>query len=265
MKKPILLILILIFLDVSGHEFWIQPDKFIYKRGETVNLKFLVGEHFSGENWSGDKNKVNNMSLFFGEVSDTSLGDNLSTRNGDSLQLALLDEGTIMVTCNTSNSFIELEGPAFNQYLLDEGISEALEYRQQNGDTLKKGSEYYQRSVKTLFQVGEDYSNTYKQKTNLPVDIIPKDNPYKVAKDGDFKIKILFMGEKLKNAKVKVWHRLKNKINEQDYTTDEDGELKIFLSTEGEWMVSCVKMTRLQNDPKAEWQSYWGSLTWGYY
>jgi hypothetical protein len=30
-------------------------------------------------------------------------------------------------------------------------------------------------------------------------------------------------------------------------------------------MVSCVKMVRLQNDPQAEWQSYWGSLTWGYY
>ena len=29
-------------------------------------------------------------------------------------------------------------------------------------------------------------------------------------------------------------------------------------------MVSTVKMIRLENDAKANWQSYWGSCTWGY-
>ena len=64
---------------------------------------------------------------------------------------------------------------------------------------------------------------------------------------------------------VKVWHKLDDKVSENDYTTDSDGEIKFFLPTEGEWMVSCVKMVKLQNDAKADWQSYRGSLTWGYY
>jgi hypothetical protein len=29
-------------------------------------------------------------------------------------------------------------------------------------------------------------------------------------------------------------------------------------------MISTVKMERLENDPRANWQSYWGSCTWGY-
>jgi hypothetical protein len=78
-------------------------------------------------------------------------------------------------------------------------------------------------------------------------------------------LKIYFQGKELKKTKIKVWHKIDNKLNVEEYTTDDDGEVKIFLSLQGEWMVSCVKMLRLENDPQAGWQSYWGTLTWGYY
>ena len=252
-------------MSVSGHEFWIQPDKFIYKHGEPVNIKFLVGENFTGENWTGDKDKIKSLRLYFGDVTDKNFDDNLGKNKGDSLQIAVLDEGTVMVTLNTTNSFIDLEAAKFNDYLREDGLTEALKYREKNGDTAKNGLENYQRSVKTIFQVGSRFTNVYKQKTNLPLDIIPAEHPYTVSKDGNFKVKLFFMDEKLKNTKVRVWHKLDDKISQEEYMTDDDGEIKFFLSPEGEWMISCVKMVRLEDDPKAEWQSYWGSLTWGYY
>ena len=264
-KKSGVWFLTFIVLNVFGHEFWIQPNKFIYKRGETINIRFLVGENFKGENWNDDKDKINSLNLFFDDVSDKKLDDNLTMNKGDSLQIAMLEEGTTMITLKTKNSFIDLEAAKFNEYLQEDKLTEALEYRLKNGDTLKNGTEYYQRSVKTIFQVGNKMTNSYKQQTDLPVDIIPSDNPYSVAKDGNFKVKLLFQGEKLKSAIVKVWHKLDDKVSEKDYTTDDDGEIKFFLASEGEWMISCVKMVKLQNDPKADWQSYWGSLTWGYY
>jgi uncharacterized GH25 family protein len=264
-RKITFFLLIFVVINVSGHEFWIQPDKFIYKRAEPINIKFLVGENFHGDNWTGKRDKVNSLQLYFGNVSDKDLCNNLGNDNGDSLQLAMIDEGTVMMTLNTKNSFIDVEAGRFNEYLREDGLTETIEYRQKNGDTIKNGFENYQRSVKTIFQVGKRFTNVYKQKTDLPLDIIPAEHPYNVAKDGNFKVKVFFMGEKLKNAKIKVWHKLDNKVSQQDYMTDDEGEIKFFLSAEGEWMVSCVKMVRLQNDPQAEWQSYWGSLTWGYY
>ena len=51
----------------------------------------------------------------------------------------------------------------------------------------------------------------------------------------------------------------------QEISTDSNGELSIEVEPTGRWMISAVKMVRLQNDPKAHWQSYWGSVTWGYY
>src|SRR5947207_1945042 len=118
MKTKIILCLLFFFaVNVSGHEFWIQPDKFIYKRGEMTNIKFLVGENFTGENWTGDKDKVNNLTLYFDDVADKKLDDNLGTNEGDSLQLVMFDEGTVMITLNTNNSFIDLDAKKFNDYL----------------------------------------------------------------------------------------------------------------------------------------------------
>src|SRR5215471_8767972 len=148
MKKKISVwLLTFTVINVFGHEFCIQPNKFIYKRGEAINIKFLVGENFKGENWADNRDKINSLNLFFGDVTDKNLDDNLSTNDGDSLQIAMLDEGTTMITLNTKNSFINLEAAKFNEYLKEDGLTEALEYRQKNGDTLKSGTEYYQRSV----------------------------------------------------------------------------------------------------------------------
>jgi uncharacterized GH25 family protein len=63
---------------------------------------------------------------------------------------------------------------------------------------------------------------------------------------------------------MKIWHREKGKTINQEMSTDENGEISFLTEPSGEWMLSCVKMVRLENDPKATWQSYWGSCTWGY-
>jgi uncharacterized GH25 family protein len=177
----------------------------------------------------------------------------------------MFDEGTVMLTLDTKNSSADLAADDFNKYLQENDLKEVIEYRQKNGDTLKKGLQNIRRSVKTLLQVGSRFTKVYNKKTNLALDIIPLDHPYNPAKDKSFNLQIFFMGEKLKNTKVKVWHKVDDTVSEQDYTTDEEGEVSFILSSVGEWMVGCVKSIRLENDPRAEWQSYWSSLTWGYY
>src|SRR5205823_8669891 len=126
-----------------------------------------------GENWTGNKEKVQSMHLYFDDVVDNNFDDNLTDDKGDSIQFAVYDEGTMMVTLNTKNSFIELDSNQFNDYLRVEGLTDALEYRIQNSDTAKKGKEFYQRSVKTIFQIGKNKTHVYKKKTDLPLDIIP--------------------------------------------------------------------------------------------
>ena len=264
-EKAILFLLVFIVVNVSGHECWLQPDKFIYKRTEPINIKFLVGENFVGENWNDDRDKINCLQLYYANVVDKDLDANFGNERGDSLQLAMIDDGTVMITLNTHNTFIDRGPQEFDQYLGANHLTEALEYRKKSGDSARNGYENYQRCVKTILQVGEKFTGACNKKTDLPLDIVPLANPYNFGKDEFFKVKIYFMGEKLKKTKINIWHKLNDSVTQQEYMTNDEGEVKFSLSCDGEWMVTCVKMTRLKDDPKAEWQSYWSSLTWGYF
>ncbi len=264
-KKISFLLPVFIVINVSGHEFWMQPDKFIYNRTEPVNIRLLSGQNFNGENWTGNREKINHIELYFDDVVDKMLNANFGDGPGDSLQIAMIDEGTVMVTLNTKDSLIRRDTENPDEVLTDSTRANMATGDAARADTTTASREKYQLSAKTLFQVGTRFTNVYRKKTGLPLDIIPQDNPYAVTKDGKFKIQIFFMGEKLKNWKVKVWHKVDDKVSVEDYTTDEDGALKLFLSPQGEWMVSCLKIFRLENDLDAQWQRHEGTLTWGYY
>lgn len=269
MKKIIALLFIFCVFSVSAHEFWLQPDKFIYKKGEKANIRFLVGENFEGDNWTGNRSKVNFLSLIQNGIK-TDLSSTLSNNKGDSLQFTLPQDGTAMIVYSGLNSSIEIEAGKFNAYLEEDGLKEAIEYRNQHNETDSMGRELYQRSVKTILQVGKKYDSTCKMPTELPLDIIPMENPYRIRKEQEITVSILFHKEPLANTLIKIWQRENNKTTKKEMMTDEFGLASFPVRPSGRWMVSVVKMIRLQNEPKANprdaghWQSYWGSCTWGY-
>jgi len=263
MKKILTLCSSLFVITVFAHEFWLQPHKYMYKKGEKATINFRVGENFEGENWAGNRTKINFLT-FYQLNSKKDIASLLSASNGDSLQLTLANEGTAMIVYNGLNSFIALDAAKFNEYLEEDGLEEAIEYRKQHNETNDSSHELYQRSVKTILQVGNKFDDTYKKETALPVDIIPQTHPYQLKSGEQMTVKILFNKEPLPYALVNLWHRQNNKTVRTILQSDEKGMLSFPVSATGNWMVSTVKMLRLTNNPKAEWQSYWGSCTWGY-
>lgn len=252
---------------LSSHEFWLEPDKFIYDRGDEINVSFLVGENFEGENWTGDSSKIYSLVYYYGGVKDE-IPRKLFPGKGDTLHLRQYDEGTNMLAYNSYSSLIRLDAEEFNKYLEEDGLTNAIEYRKEHNETDSAAVELYMRSVKTIFQVGAIKDETYKRTTSLPLDIIPQSHPYK-HNDGDEMIfKILYKGDPFANALVKLWHSNKGETTKIDLKTDENGFVKFPVQTKGRWMLSCVKMEHLERDPTklyVPWQSYWGSCTWGYY
>lgn len=266
MKKLLFFFTLFFLLTLlSSHEFWLSPDKFIYNRGEKINIRFFVGENFEGENWKGNNEKIQTLKLYYGGVSDD-LSKCLSEEKGDSVELTILDEGTHMIAFNSTNSFIEIDTSIFNTYLEDDGLYNAIEYRKQHNETDSMGRELYQRCAKTLIQVGNTKAkdNTYSVLTGMPVDVIPLSNPYSLKNKDSLTVKILFRNTPLAHALIKIWHRKNDKTEKTEFVSDENGQIRFPVSVSGKWMVSVVKMERLDMDEKAQWQSYWGNLTWGY-
>ncbi len=265
MKKAVSVFFLLVFSALlNGHEFWLEPIRYILNPGETVGLKFRVGENFTGKNWDGSKSSVTQLKLFYKDVDDD-LSNLLSdSTKGDSLKLQFFDQGTVVVSYQSTNKYIEISADTFQTYLKEDGLQNALDYRTANGLTDSIGREYYQRSVKTIFQVGADKDSSYKRKTGLPLEIIPLAHPYTLKKGQELPVKILFMDSVLANNMVKVWHRHNGKTEMKDLYTDANGRLQVPVSLSGQWMLSVVKMEALSDTSRADWQSYWGSLTWGY-
>jgi len=263
-KKTILFFFLAILLSsLSAHEFWLNPERFIYKRTAKVNIKFLVGENFDGENWNGNNERIKFLKIYYGGVSDD-LSDVVTETEGDSIEYYMIDEGTNMIAFNSNNSFIEMEPAQFNKYLEEDGLTNALEYRQQNNEMGCNGRELYQRCAKTILQVSEVTDKTYAVATPLIIDIIPFFNPYELKSQDHFRAKIFFKGSPLSNHLIKTWHRIKNKMEKKEMRTDSNGEIIFPVTTTGKWMISTVKMERVNDNPICDWQSYWGSLTWGY-
>jgi uncharacterized GH25 family protein len=264
MKKLLLIFSLLTFISsLSAHEFWLNPKKFIYKRTEKIDVRFLVGENFKGEIWQGNNERIRSLKLYYGGVSDD-LSQFITDATGDSIEYVMLDEGTNLIAFNSNNSFIELDPFKFNEYLVEDGLINALEYRKQNDEMGCNGREYYQRCAKTLLQVGDVKDQTYGTTTTLAIDIVPLSNPYLLKNKEQFRVKIFYKGSPLANALIKTWHRVKNKTQKKDLTTNSKGEIVFPVNTNGKWMISTVKMERLTDNPVCDWQSYWGSLTWGY-
>ncbi len=257
------LLILLFVLPALAHEFWLEPQQYIFSRTEEINIRFKVGEAFTGENWSGNREKINELKLYYADIVDD-LSEAVTDNEGDSLQFSIHEEGTAMVTFNNINSFIELEAEKFNAYLQEDGLQSAIDYRTHQNETDSIGREYYQRSVKTIVQVGALKTAVYKKQTSLPVDIIPLSHPYQLKDADSLSVKMLFKGEPLANTKIRVWHKLPGSVSDTSFISNEKGEIRFPVTISGEWMVSCVTMTRITDDPKAQWQSYWGSLTWGY-
>lgn len=262
-KLLTLFTLFTLYTLLSAHEFWLNPQKFIYKRADKINIKFLVGENFDGDNWQGNNERIRSLRIYYGGVTDD-LTPVVTEEEGDSVEYFMIDEGTNLIAFNSNNAFINLEPGTFNEYLEKDGLYDALEYRRKNNEMGCNGREFYQRCAKTLLQVGEVKDQTFGIMTSLPIDIIPSSNPYQLKNKDRLRVKIFYKKSLLANALVKIWHRKNAKTKKLEMKTDANGEIVFPVTLSGKWMISTVKMERLFDNPICDWQSYWGSLTWGY-
>lgn len=249
---------------LTAHEFWLEPQKFNLKKGEALKLNFRVGENFHGDNWSGTRSSVQSLSLYYNGIKDD-LAPLISDEDaGDSLNLQFFDEGTGMISYHSTNKRIELEPDKFLEYLKEDGLDSAMAYREAHHETDSIGKEYYQRSVKTIFQVGKQHDKTYAIACGLPLEFIASQNPYSISKGQVLKIRLLFQQLPLKGAKVKVWHKLNGKVKMEEYRSNAYGDIQFVPSLAGRYMVSAVHMQHIDTSISTHWQSYWGSITWGY-
>ena len=262
--QKIIVALIFTFLStiLLAHEFWLEPQKFVIKVGEKINLRLFVGEDYHGEAVDFSKFKVEKFTHYTANGERNMSGSFTENQLSDFLDFDV--EGNHLIAFNNSNKFIELESEKFNKYLIGEGLEHILEIRKQQNQLASKGRELYQRCAKTLLQVGKKHSDTYKKNTGMRLELIPEQNPYE-TKNTKLGFQVLFDNLPLKNALVLVWHKdRKNRTTHRKYRSDDNGKVIFQFVKKDRYMVSTVQMIAHTDRNQADWESYWGSYTFGF-
>jgi uncharacterized GH25 family protein len=263
-RKLLIFLLVMGCTSLVAHEFWIEPLKFTLRKGESLYLHFKVGENFEGANWKGTQASVESLQLYYGHIKDDLQPLIPDSIPGDSLNLQFYDEGTALVSYQSTNKHIELEPASFLAYLEEDGLQEAIDYRKEHGETDSLGRENYKRCAKTLFQIGAVKDDVYKRQCGHDLEFVPLQHPYALKKDQTLKFSLLYKNTPLPNATVKLWHRINGKTNMTEHITDQNGVVELPLKLFGKYLLTSVHIKRVDNEQNADWQSYWASFTWGY-
>jgi uncharacterized GH25 family protein len=261
LKFSVLSLMIILSAVTQAHEFWLAPEKFFFKVGEELKVNFSVGENFIGKPWDTKLARIERLDLYH-LTNVTDIKQFVKEGTKDNLSVTLNEEGTHLIAMQTTNSFIELEAEKFNAYLKEDGLDEALQYREQHNQIDKPGKESYARYTKLMIQVGDKRDETFKKSAGFPLEIFIEKNPYNIKIGEIVKFRVLFKDKPLFGAKVMVWNRYDNRTTIQPVYTLKNGVIEARISSKGPWMVSVVKMMPSQDKP-ADWQSYWGSLVFG--
>jgi uncharacterized GH25 family protein len=129
--------------------------------------------------------------------------------------------------------------------------------------------------VKTLIQAGpvKPTDKTFALDTGMPLEIIPVQNPYSLKPGSWAEFQIVFAHKPLANTLVRYWTRPVSTVKEapevkprglteEHQRSDARGRVRFQLRS-GQNMISLVQMVPTTDTKEADWQSYWGSLTFG--
>lgn len=254
--KSVSLLLVFVWW-AQGTGLWMQPNKFKFEVGEKMILGFRSGEGFEGDYWDMGQHKVGKLVLH-NRIAETNLAGRVKATKGDNVEYVFNNVGTHLVAMESDEAFTERPADGFDAYLAENGLEYVGEERAKLGEqgAARELTTWY---AKLLVQVGDKTDDTYKKQAGLKFEIMPLQNPYGL-KSGDYMdCKVLYRGNIVPHALVKVWSHVGNRTFLQNVYTESDGMVRFPISNRGPWMVSCVKMVR-SHSPQAEWEGMRSSL-----
>lgn len=245
----------------NSHEFWFEAQPFTPESGASSAISLKVGENFEGDLTPlVDERTVALRHYSAGQVID--LMPRLPRRTAlPSMDVPVTTAGLHLVAFDSQPITFSLPADKFQAYLHDEGLDYVIEQRTAAGKAAEPGRERYRRNIKALLRVGGASDNTYGISTGQRLEITPLSDPYAAMPGSTLRFKLAFEKRPLANALVKGWHKHDGQLLLIKARADAAGEVALSLPYAGEWMVSVVHMIPAKGAANADWDSFWGNLT----
>lgn len=250
-----------------AHDFWIQPPAFRVPPDRPVPFNLLVGHGQYRERWQGDGSLIVTLA-------DLAPGGRFDLRNrfrafGRTVDVfaPARDPGLHILMMQTRPVPSNLPFGRFNEFIREEGLTPIINARLHAGTVSTPGREFYSRRAKALVQVGPPSGRPDPRVTKplgLSLEIVPERDPYALGKDRTLPVHVLYEGRRLPGALVKLRDLHNDEIPVAMARTDRNGRAVFRIPATGQWLVNVVWSRPLKGDVRADFDTVFSSLTFGY-
>ena len=251
---------------VAAHDLFLKPGAFFVAPGAMVHLTAMNGTFTTSE---GIVTADRLVDLAIAGPAGRTRGETSAwTAPGKASKwdVKVGAAGTYVLGASLRPRLITMKGPAFNDYLKDDGLPDVLAARKAKGELSMPSTERYAKHIKALVQVGDARTSSYSTVLGYPAELVPMENPYDVARGARvLRVKALVDGKPVAGQVVLSGGRTPAgaQIAAQTNRTDAQGVATIALATPGVWYVKFIHMVKMPAVPKdsVDYESKWATLT----
>lgn len=251
---------------LAAHDFWIQPSRFHVQPGAPVAATFQVGHAALRQRWGVGADRV----VLLNDISATgrrNIRANLTMDGDVDIAVRLASPGVHVLAMQSTYALSDLPALRFNDYAKQEGLALIAARRARGGQNGVAGRERYSRRAKSLIQVGVPTAANQAFATRaigLKLELVPERNPYALDASRMLPVRVMYKGRRLVGATVKLTNLEFDAKPMATAITDRNGRVAFRVPASGEWLINVIWGEPVSGDPKADFDTTFSSLTFGY-
>lgn len=253
-------------LPAMAHQLFLMPSAFHVSPGERITVGFHNGDSFPDSEGPPSLERLRDATLHAGKLqyNVTNIRVDGNRAVGDA---RVAGKGALTLSARTIPNFIEMKAADFEKYLKEEGMGQVVEWRAQRGESAKPGRELYSKYVKSLVRSGGSSSgdDAYAKPLGMQIELVAERDPYSMKSGDRLPVRLLWRGKPASNVMIEasVAPSGAGGAAESSHVgrTDADGYVQVFLTKPGKWRLHAIAIERCQDPAKADWESFWASLT----
>lgn len=251
----------------AAHDFWLQPSRFWVALAARTPVTILVGHGPARQRSPIGVDRV----VVFQSVGPSGTADqkrnlHLGAPAADA-DVVLAGPGAHVLVFASNYAQSNLPALRFNDYLKAEGLTEAIRQRERSGATAAPGRELYSRRAKALIQVGQPGSRAQPHVTKpvgLDLEIVPDRNPYALKGTDGLPVRVLYQGQPLQGALVKLTNLDADERPVETHLTDSTGRAVFQARRVGNWQMNVIWSKPLAANRRADFLTTFSSLSFGF-
>lgn len=257
----------LIGAPALGHDLWLQPSSFWVQPNSPAAAYILIGHGKDRENWGIRSDRIILFRNFLPDGRAVDLRPRIRAGSSAAFPFSLQQPGSHLVAMQSNYAESTLPAARFNEFLVEEGLTPAIRHRAANKAVQKAGREIFSRRAKTLIQNGAfnpKRVGAATRRIGFDLEIVPERHPYALGSSRTLPVRVYYEGKPLPGALVKLTNLDADARPVATKRTDRNGRSSFEIPSRGKWLLNVVWTKPITGNSKADFDTTFSSLTFGY-